>query len=147
LLAGSRQLEGQTSKAPLTLAGAFTALNNSLVRYVGNAASANGASGAIAEGIGALADNLDSVVNCVGVIAAAFGVRYVAALGAASAATLAKSAADVRATQTAAALAAMQARLGPVMLGTAVSANAAAASVTRVCRAGGCGAAHRRRQP
>lgn len=89
IMAGSAQLEGQASKATLTLSGAFEALNSALTVYVGGAASASGVTGALAAGIGALADNLDTIIPALATIVGIIGVRYVASLTAAAAASLA----------------------------------------------------------
>jgi len=137
ILDGSDILETKAVKATLTLSAAFTVLSNKLIEYVGGTASANGATGAVAEGIRLLADNIETIAQALGVITVAMGVKYVASAGLAATATLAKSAADVRATQTALALATMQARLNPLLAGTAVSASAAAASVTALSVAQG----------
>lgn len=82
---GSAQLEGQASKATLTIAGAFEVLNSQLTVYVGTAAEANGATAAISGGIQALADNLDVIIPALAVLATAFAGRLVAASVAASA--------------------------------------------------------------
>lgn len=137
ILAGSKVLDGQASKASLTLSGALEALNSRIVVYVGQTDKALGASERVAEGIRLLADNIDPLVTALSVVATFLGTRYVASMGLAAGATLAKVAADVRATQSATALAAMQARLNPFLLGTAASANVAAAGVTRLAVAGG----------
>ncbi|MFZ5666965.1 MAG: tape measure protein [Pseudomonadota bacterium] len=86
IISGSAQLEGQASKATLTIAGAFEALNSQLTVYVGTAAEANGATAAISGGIQALADNLDVIIPALAVLATAFAGRLVAASVAASAA-------------------------------------------------------------
>ena len=131
------QLEETASSSTLTISAAFTSLDNAITRYVGSAASANGATGAVTDAIGLLADNIDTAAEALAVIATVLGVKYAASMGAAAAATLAKSAADVRATLTAEALAVEQARLSALMLGTAGAADAAAASVSRLAVAQG----------
>lgn len=136
-LKGSADLEAQAAKTSLTIENSFTVLNNAIGKYVGETDNALSATERISQAILVLADNIDVLAEALAIIATLVGTRYVATLGAAAAATLAKSAADVRATQTAAALAAMQARLNPLMLGGAASANAAAASVTRLSVAQG----------
>lgn len=86
ILAGSSQLEGQASKATLTIAGALESLNSQLTVYVGTAAEANGATAAISSGIQALANNLDVIIPALAVLATAFAGRLVAASVSASAA-------------------------------------------------------------
>jgi tape measure domain-containing protein len=86
ILAGSSQLEGQASKATLTIAGAFESLNSQLTVYVGQAAATNGASAAIAGGLQLLANNLDIVIPAIAVLASTIAVRFVAANVAAQAA-------------------------------------------------------------
>ncbi len=87
IMNGSSTLEGQASKATITLAGSFEALNSKLTVYFGEADKANGASAAMAAAISKLADNLDTVVPAIEAIAAAIGVRYVAGAVAATSAT------------------------------------------------------------
>lgn len=98
IMAGSAQLEGQASKATLTLSGAFEALNSALTVYVGGAASASGVTGALASGIGALADNLETIIPALATIIGLIGVRYVASLTGAAAASLALRASTAGAT-------------------------------------------------
>ena len=131
LMNGASELEGKAAKATLTLSGAMEALNSRLMVYFGEADKANGASAAFAVAIGKLGDNLDTVIPALAVIGAAIGARYAAQVGLATVATIGKAAADVRAAQTATALAAAQARLGPFFTSNAAAANAATAAVTR----------------
>lgn len=91
IIAGAPQLLDQAAKANLTLAQSFTVLKNELLLYVGGAASASGVSGALSAGITGLANNLDRIIPALAVITAAIGVRYVAAAGAAVAATVAQT--------------------------------------------------------
>jgi len=137
ILAGAGVLEDKAANATLTLSAGVTTLTNALTVYFGEADKANGVSAALGATLAKLAENLDVIIPAITAIAAAIGIRYVTAMGAAAGATIAKSVADVRATQTAVALAAAQARLGPLMLGNAAAANAAAASVTRLSVAQG----------
>lgn len=78
IMAGSKALEGQASKAVLTISGAFTSLSNALTVYVGEAAQANGATAAIAMGLQSLAENLDLVINALAVIGTVLAGRFVA---------------------------------------------------------------------
>lgn len=77
ILAGSAQLEGQASKAALTLAGAFEALTSRLTVYIGQSAQANGATQAIAGALQTLADNLDTIIPLLAIIGTALGVGFV----------------------------------------------------------------------
>lgn len=77
ILAGSQQLEGQASKATLTLAGAFEALTSRLTVYIGQSAQANGVTQALAGGLQLLAENLDTVIPLLAIIGAALGVGFV----------------------------------------------------------------------
>lgn len=78
ILKGSAELEGKANLAALTLAGSFEALTSALTVYVGGAASANGVTGALAVGIKALADNLDTVIPALTIISIALGGRFLA---------------------------------------------------------------------
>lgn len=87
ILAGSAQLEGQASKATLTLAGAFEALHSQLIVYFGEAGAGSGATQALSDAIKALADNLDTIIPLLAVVAATIGARYVGSLVAAAVAS------------------------------------------------------------
>lgn len=82
ILANTDLIESRAANANLTLSGALTALNDSLARYVGSAASANGVTGALADGIKTLAENLDTIIPAIATIAGLFGIRFVAGLAA-----------------------------------------------------------------
>lgn len=114
ILAGSAELEGRAAKATLTLSGAVTALNSNLIVYVGSAASASGVTGALASGIQALANNLDTLIPALATIAAIAGGRL--AIGFAAAAVQAVG-------------------LRVVALGLAVQLNGTAAAATLAGRA------------
>lgn len=137
ILNGAGGLESQAAKATLTLSAAMEAFNSQLTVYIGEADKANGASAQLAIAIKSLGDNLDVIIPALATIITLVGVRYLAAIGAVGVATLTKAAADVRATQTATALAASHARLNPLLLSTSASAAAAAASVTSLSVASG----------
>lgn len=77
ILDGSASLEGQASKATLTLSGAFEALQSRLSVYVGEAGQANGATAALSQGILALANNLDTIANVIAVLATVGFGRFV----------------------------------------------------------------------
>lgn len=137
ILAGGTKTIEDAERATLTLGGAFTALRNELSIYIGQAAQTSGANAAIVQGIQRLADNLDTIIPLIANIIALIGVRYVAAAGAATASTIAKAVADVRAAQAATAHAAAQARLNPLMLSGATAATGAAAATSRFAVASG----------
>jgi tape measure domain-containing protein len=84
ILAGSGTLRDQAANATLTLSGAVESLNARLIEYIGSEATASGATGLLSGAIQKLADNIDTVIEALAVIAAVMGVRYVAALGAAA---------------------------------------------------------------
>jgi len=128
IMAGSAQLEGQAAKATLTLSGAFEALTSSLTVYVGSAAQTNGVTVALAAGIKTLADNLDTIIPTLAIIAAAIGVRWVAALAASTTATIAQSVATTRA-------ASVQTFLNSVMAESAVIQGIYGSSVVRTTTA------------
>lgn len=73
IMAGAAQLEGQASKATLTLSGAFEALSSRLTVYLGQSAEASGTTAALAGAMQLLADNLDVVVPALATIAAVMG--------------------------------------------------------------------------
>lgn len=84
---GAPILEERAAKAALTTQAAFTQLTNALTKYFGEADKANGVSAALAAGIKALADNLDTIIPALAVLATAMGVSYVRAAFAATTAT------------------------------------------------------------
>lgn len=137
LLAGAGIIEAKAANATLTLEGAFTSLNNRLIEYVGSASSAGGASGALASGIQALGDNLDTISKALAIIATVIGVRYVTASVAAGVSTIALASANGRAALTAEALASSTYRANAALLGEATAARLAAASVTGLAVAQG----------
>jgi tape measure domain-containing protein len=79
ILNGSAVLEGQASKATLTLSGAFAALGSNLTVYVGEASAANGVTAGLAAGIAALAQNLNVIIPALAIIGVAIGGRLAAA--------------------------------------------------------------------
>ncbi|MEH6685534.1 MAG: tape measure protein [Qipengyuania sp.] len=78
ILDNSELLENKAANATITLSGAFQSLNDQLGKYLGEAGQASGATGAMAEAIKALADNLDVIIPALAVIATSMGVRLVA---------------------------------------------------------------------
>lgn len=110
-LRGIPAVIAQAEKMPLTISASLTTLNNALGKYVGQTGQATGATAAVSGAIVALADNLDTVMPILLGIATALAGRYVAGMTAATAATVLKTAADVRATIAAQALAAAETRM------------------------------------
>jgi tape measure domain-containing protein len=130
-------LEKQASSSNMTIAQSLTVLNNALGKYIGETDNSLSATARLSQGIAGFAENLDTIIPAIATLATVIGVRYVGAAIAATGATLAQAAANVREAQTAAARAAIEANLSRLMLGTAGAANAAAASVTRLSVAQG----------
>ena len=93
ILQNANLIEQKASGATITLAGAFQSLNDQLGKYLCEAGQASGATGAMAEAIKALADNLDVIIPALAVIAASMGVRLVAGAVAGSNAMFALTAA------------------------------------------------------
>jgi tape measure domain-containing protein len=83
ILQGTGQLQSKADKAVLTLSGSFEVLRNKLIEFVGGAASANGVTAALSQGIVLLAENIDELATVLAVIVTALGIRYVAGVGAA----------------------------------------------------------------
>jgi tape measure domain-containing protein len=93
ILQNADLIENKAANATITLSGAFQSLNDQLGKYLGEAGQASGATGAVAEAIKALADNLDVIIPALAVIAASMGVRMVASAIAGSNAVFALTAA------------------------------------------------------
>lgn len=77
VLAGGVQTIKDADKATLTLAGGFEALTSSITVYFGEADKANGVSAALGEAMKALADNLDTLIPAIAIVATALGVGMV----------------------------------------------------------------------
>lgn len=93
ILNGSSILEDRAAKATLTLSSGMTTLTNALTIYFGEADKANGVSSALGETFGMVANNLDTLIPAIAAVTIGIGVRYVAAAGAAAAASLTAAAA------------------------------------------------------
>ena len=93
ILQNADLIEGKAANATITLSGAFQALNDQLGKYLGEAGQTSGATGAVAEAIKALADNLDTIIPLLAIVAASMGVRMVASAIAGSNAVFALTAA------------------------------------------------------
>lgn len=130
-------LEKTASSTTLTISGAFTNLTNAVTKYIGEADRANAGTATVTAAINGLANNLDSLVEAITIVAVAMASRYGAAIGAATLATVAKAAADARATQTAIALTGATFQANRALLGEAAAANLAAESVSRLAVAQG----------
>lgn len=87
ILKGAASLDGQVSKAALTLSGALTQLSNAFSVYISQAADSNGVTSAVAGALELLANNLDTVAEALAVLAAILLGRYVAGAVAAAAST------------------------------------------------------------
>lgn len=76
-LNGSQTLEERASKAALTTAQGFTALQNALTRYIGESDQALGASALLGSAIGKVADNIDTLIPALAVVGTGLGVGMV----------------------------------------------------------------------
>ena len=85
-LKGFGEIEQKAGSATMTVGGALTVLNNQLGRYIGQADGSLSATSRMAEGIKALADNLDTIVPVVLTLAGIIGTRYFVALTASASA-------------------------------------------------------------
>jgi tape measure domain-containing protein len=64
---GSKSLESEFSKLPLTIGQAWTLLENQMLKFIGSQGESTGVFTAIANGVKLLADNLNHLVNALGV--------------------------------------------------------------------------------
>lgn len=92
-LKGSADLQAQSTRTNLTIAGSFQILTNALTVFIGQATQANGVTAAVSGGLTLLAENLDTVANAIAVLAAVLLGRFVSGLVAAGAASGVTSAA------------------------------------------------------
>jgi tape measure domain-containing protein len=93
---GIPDLITQASQAATTISQAFTQVENALTKYIGQSDSSLGATQRIAQALGALAQNFDTVANAVIILAVAFGSRLAVSSVAAAAASSGLSAAIMR---------------------------------------------------
>lgn len=98
LLAGFPALEAQAASSTQTVGQALQNLNNQLGRLVGQTDTSLSATARMAQAINFLADNLDTVTQVVGVLAAIMGTRFVLAMTAGSGAMIAQTVAAARLT-------------------------------------------------
>lgn len=77
----------KAGEMPATIGDAFQRIQNNVLSFVGGMDQASGASGALAEVLLSIADNIDRIIVTVGTAVTAFGVYYVGAMGAAAIAT------------------------------------------------------------
>lgn len=87
MLKGFGDIEARAGNATTTVSAALTHLNNELGRYIGQTDTNLSATARMAEGIEALANNLDKIIPAVTTLAALVGGRYVVSMGAAAATT------------------------------------------------------------
>lgn len=91
LLKGFPEVEKRAEAATLTIGQALVGLRNEMVKYIGQTDDTVEASARVAAAITALAQNLDTILPILTAVGAFFGVRYVASLTAATAASMSLS--------------------------------------------------------
>jgi len=72
------EIEAAFSRTSITISQSFTAIDNALTKYIGSQDSALGASRMFANGMVALANNIDMVVEAAAFLGVALGARYIA---------------------------------------------------------------------
>ncbi len=88
LLKSLPELEAKAEKANMTIGQSFVVLNNKLGEYIGKTDESWSATQRVGAAIAALANNLDTIIPILTTLIVAIGVRYVAALGAATRASI-----------------------------------------------------------
>lgn len=86
-------IEKEFATMPVTISQSFVQLRNEILKYVGEADAANGASASFSAGIQMLSKNLDSAVYVIELLVVAYGVKLVGSFVAATAAAIAQQAA------------------------------------------------------
>lgn len=124
LLKGLGDVEAKAASATPTVGAAFQTLNNEIGRYVGQTDQGLSATQRMAQGIVALAENLDTVVLVVGAVATIMGGRFVLAMTAGSGAMIANGVATVR-------LAAFQTAMTASLTGTTTATVVATGAMAR----------------
>lgn len=114
-------VEAKFNALPLTVGGAVTKIGNAITRYIGEEDRATGASAKLANTISTVADNLDTVVKVVVILAELYGVKVVLGLSRSTQAFIenaqaarVKSAADLTARQSALALMQTEAQVAAI---------------------------------
>lgn len=92
-LRGSAALEAQAARSNLTIAASFTILNNAIGRYIGETDDSLSATERISAALQLLAQNIDTVVDALTVLAVLLIGRYAAGMAAAVAGQIALRAA------------------------------------------------------
>lgn len=87
-LKGSEAIKKRAAESITTVSEAVTKLRNALTVYVGEAAQSSGTQAALAQGIEKIAQNLDTLIPALALVAGALGVKYVAGAAAATLATI-----------------------------------------------------------
>ena len=124
LLKGLGDVETRAASATPTVGAAFQTLNNEIGRYVGQTDQGLSATQRMAQGIVALADNLETVVLVVGAVATIVGGRFVLAMTAGSGAMIANGIAAAR-------LSAFQTAMTASMTGTTTATVIATGAMAR----------------
>ncbi|HDL7468099.1 TPA: tape measure protein [Yersinia enterocolitica] len=91
LLKQSDAIAKEFGNTVLTMGQAFTVATNNITKFIGESSSVNTALNIFNQGVITLSENLGTIVNVIGVVAAIIGSRYVAALTLASAAQVQKA--------------------------------------------------------
>lgn len=125
LLKGLGDVEARAATATPTVGAAFQTLNNQIGRYVGQADQGLSATQRMAKGIEALANNLDTIVPLLGILATLVGTKYFLALTANSGALIANGLATAR-------LAAFQTAMTASMTGTTTATVVATGAMARL---------------
>jgi len=125
LLKGLGDVETRAASATPTVGAAFQTLNNEIGRFVGQTDQGLSATARMAQGIEALANNLDHVVPIIGILATLVGTKYFLALTANSGALIANSVATAR-------LAGFQTAMTASMTGTTTASVVATGAMARL---------------
>ena len=83
-LAGTDELQTQAATSVKTTSQAFTILRNELVKYIGEAGLASGATAALSQAIISLSNNLGVIIPALAAIGVALGAGFVTRMGAAA---------------------------------------------------------------
>lgn len=88
LLAGSTDVQQQFDGMAVTISGASTQIGNAFTRFIGQSASATGASTALASALSLVATNFDLIASAALTVSAVILSRYVTAMASAAAVSL-----------------------------------------------------------
>lgn len=101
VLASGQAIDSMWANTEATVQDALTQIGNNLIKYVGQVDNSIQGTERLTVALNGIANNLDVIIPSLGIVAALFGVKLVASMGASAAATVRQAAASALAAQNA----------------------------------------------